>query len=306
MDSSFLQAHNMDARYLDMAKHYFVPALHWLVAQANKASARPLIVGINGSQGAGKSTLADYGVRWCDAHGLSACAVSIDDFYHTRAHRQILAETVHPLLATRGVPGTHDVNAAMRFFQALTHGEFPLQVPRFNKAADEPFPPSEWPVLMACVDIVFFEGWCVGSLPQPTEQLRAPVNALEAEQDRQGRWRQYVNTALEGPYRKLFDLLDHLLLLKAPSFEYVAQWRWEQEEKLIATLTDFERANAQGLMSREAVSRFVSFYERITRDNIKRLPDQADIVYSLSEQRDIIGISGKHVCLGTGVSFEIA
>ena len=35
--------------------------------------------------------------------------VSIDDFYLTRAERKKLGEQVHPLMETRGVPGTHDV-----------------------------------------------------------------------------------------------------------------------------------------------------------------------------------------------------
>ena len=35
--------------------------------------------------------------------------LSLDDLYLPKAERLRLARDVHPLLATRGVPGTHDV-----------------------------------------------------------------------------------------------------------------------------------------------------------------------------------------------------
>ncbi|MCY0536461.1 hypothetical protein OVV84_28185, partial [Klebsiella pneumoniae] len=57
----------------------------------------------------GKSTLTAVVKRLLEIRGLKVALFSLDDIYLTRAERQALAAEVHPLLATRGVPGTHDV-----------------------------------------------------------------------------------------------------------------------------------------------------------------------------------------------------
>lgn len=304
MDVEFLQAHQLAQSYESVAKTYFLPVVQWLAQQVSGRE-KPLLVGINGAQGSGKSTLADLWVHWCQKEaGIRACSVSIDDFYLSRLERKALAEKVHPLFATRGVPGTHDVSAAKVFFQDISARKAPLQVPRFNKAQDDPFPQTQWPVLSEPVDILFFEGWCVGSLPQPPAELAQPINVLEAEEDPEAQWRTYVNTQLAGPYQAWFALLDYLILLEAPSFDCVADWRWHQEEKLRAQLSPDELKNATGLMTRSDIDRFVSFYERITRDNLNRLPDRADFVFSLQKDLSINEMSGRLVRAKSGGGFE--
>ena len=66
------------------------------------------VVAITGSQGSGKSTLAKILVRQLNDLGKSAACVSLDDFYLPKQDRIELGRRVHPLLVTRGVPGTHD------------------------------------------------------------------------------------------------------------------------------------------------------------------------------------------------------
>lgn len=305
MDVEFLRVHGLSAEYSKLAQRYLLPVVRHLVqhsaadtpaTQEHAVSKKPLWIGINGAQGSGKSTLADLWVQWCrTVAGIRACSVSIDDFYLTHHDRQQLAATVHPLLATRGVPGTHDVAAGLSFYQDVCAHKTPLAIPRFNKAQDDPFPENQWPVLSAPVDVVFFEGWCVGSLPQSDAQLMQPINALEADEDPQGIWRTYVNAQLAGTYQNWFDLLDYLILLEAPSFDCVAGWRWQQEEKLRARLSPDDLAQANALMDRPAVNRFVSFYERITRDNLARLPARADVVFSLTQDLSIHSIGGRLV-----------
>lgn len=86
---------------------------HWrplAAAIAAQHAGSPLIVGINGSQGSGKTTLCRFlEVLLRESHGLNAATLSLDDLDLTRSERALLAATVHPLIATRGVPGTHDV-----------------------------------------------------------------------------------------------------------------------------------------------------------------------------------------------------
>src|SRR5690606_5606704 len=124
--------------------------------------------------------------------------ISLDDVYLTHDARQHLAATVHPLLQTRGVPGTHDVDLGVDTMTRLIHAgagdRTPL--PRFDKAQDTQMPRNQWPVFEGPADVVIFEGWCVGARPQSDEALATPINALERDEDADGRWRGYVNGKL--------------------------------------------------------------------------------------------------------------
>ena len=250
------------------------------IAAFARKHARPVIIGINGSQGSGKTSLCRFLELLLEReHAIKASTLSIDDLYLTKAERQALAVTVHPLLATRGVPGTHDTALGAAVLKAFLAGEPGLQLPRFDKSRDDRAPAERWPVAAAPLDVLLFEGWCVGAPPQPAEALAAPVNALEANEDAGGQWRRMVNDALAGPYRALFDRIDMLVMLVAPRFEAVLAWRELQERKL--------RAQNGGGMSPAEIGRFVAHYERLTRHMLAVMPQSADVVVTLGEGHGI-------------------
>lgn len=232
---------------------------------------------IGGLQGTGKSTLAAQLVVLARDRGVRAVALSIDDFYLGKRERLRLGRQVHPLLATRGPPGTHDVALACDTLDALRDGR-PTRLPRFDKIADRRLPPSRWP-LVRTADLVVFEGWFLKAPPQTASELRAPVNALERNEDLDGIWRGYCNDALGRDYPPLWARLDRLLWLQGPGFEVVPAWRWQQEQTLQAA---HPRRRA---MSRAQVERFVQLFERVSRQASRRVPEIADRTWRLDAQR---------------------
>ncbi|QYE34628.1 kinase [Polymorphobacter sp. PAMC 29334] len=236
---------------------------------------RPLVIGVCGAQGSGKSTVSAAVVEALTASGIPAATLSLDDLYLPRADRLHLAATVHPLLATRGVPGTHDTALGLALLAALDRGAA-VRLPRFDKASDDRAPEDYWTPIAPVLDVLIFEGWCVGAIPQSAADLGAPVNPLERDDDPDGRWRAYVNASLAGPgYRALFARIDRLILLAAPGFEVVRDWRIEQERRGVAIMTDAE------------VARFVAHYERLTRHVLAEMPDRADVVIRLAPDRSV-------------------
>ena len=237
---------------------------------------RTVYLGLCGAQGSGKSTIAAATTAILNTQGLKAIALSLDDFYLSREARGWLAGKVHPLMAVRGPPGTHDVTLACVILDHLAQpGSTPL--PRFDKATDERLPKAEWRSIDGPVDVVIFEGWCVGALPQPAAELGLPVNELERVDDPDGTWRRYVDRQLAQPYQALFARLDALVLLAAPGFEVVRAWRTEQEHKL--------RDRTGGGMDDAAINRFIAHYERLTRWILQEMPARADWTIPLAADR---------------------
>ena len=255
----------------------------WLVQQALAASAaragRGLrVFGICGLQGSGKSTLAAQLVAAARQAGLAAASVSLDDFYLTAAQRRRLARDVHPLLAIRGPPGTHDLDLALETFDALRRGHTP-PLPRFDKLGDDRLAPERWTRPSAPLDLLVFEGWCLGVPAEAEDAMREPLNPLEREEDPDGRWRRGCNTALARDYPPLWAQVDVLWFLQPPGFETVHAWRGEQERALQAA-----HPGHTG-MDDAALGRFIQHYERVSRQALRTMPGIADACVALDSER---------------------
>ncbi len=245
------------------------------IAGWHRAAGGTLVVGLSGPQGSGKSTLAAGLLAGLAARGLPTVCLGLDDIYLTRAERAQKAQAVHPLFATRGVPGTHDTALGARLLGALRAGRVPLALPRFDKAADDRAGEDQWQHVETAPAVVLFEGWCIGAQPQPASALEKPVNQLEAEADADGLWRRAVNRALAGPYQLLWAELDRLIILEAPDWPTVCGWRAEQERK-----------DNSASMDEQALARFMMHYQRTTQAKVATKPG-ADIVVSLAADRSV-------------------
>src|SRR5690606_24630608 len=270
---ALIAAEDLPPDYRDVVERYWRPLARRIAGEG----ARPLVVGINGAQGSGKSTACRFLEALLQEHGLRAVTLALDDLYLTRVERLKLAEDDHPLFATRGVPGTHDVALGEAVLDALAMDR-PVTLPRFDKGTDDRA--AERVPVQPPVDVVLFEGWCVGAAPQPAPALREPVNGLEAEDDADGAWRREVNRRLATDYAALFGRFDLLVMLEVEDFEAVRANRLRQEQRLAA-----RHPGASAIMGEAQLDRFLMHYERLTRWTLEEMPARADLVIAIGKDQ---------------------
>ncbi|MCD8521251.1 MAG: hypothetical protein LRY66_09625 [Saccharospirillaceae bacterium] len=280
----------------------WAPLAAWLAAEKATITASVPLIGIHGGQGSGKSTLCRALAQvYRQVLGWNTVVLSIDDLYLTHSERSQLALNIHPLLSTRGVPGTHDVNLGLlltRQLRQLNEGQR-LMIPAFDKIQDDRLPENYWHTVTGPVDLILFEGWCVGCLPVAEEDLQEPVNSLEASDDSNGQWRRWVNQQLAGRYADWFAQIDRLLMLKVPGMNAVQQWRREQEdsnrkqsEALSQNKIRLSKTTDRSL-SETGLIRFIQHYQRLTEQALHALPARADLVLELDARHQVAAIHGK-------------
>ena len=237
------------------------------------------IIGLTGGQGSGKSTISQIlKIILKEGFNLNTVIFSIDDFYKTLQERKAMSKKISPLFLTRGVPGTHNTSLLLKCLKNLKSKNFKkFLIPKFDKSIDDRLSKIFWQNIKTKPDIVIFEGWCVGASPQKNKDLIAPINVLEKEKDKKRTWRNFVNIELKTRYKKIFKLIDLMIFLKIPSFEYVYKWRSLQEKKLRVT------SKGKKTMSNKQVKNFIMFYERITRHMLKNFSKKANFVINLDK-----------------------
>ena len=273
-----------------MIKSFLIPVSFWISKRVNKK--KPLIIGLAGGQGSGKTTISSILTLILKNYfKLNVFKVSIDDFYKTRKDRKSLSKNKHPLLMTRGVPGTHDVDLMLNFFKQIKDKNFKsLQIPKFNKAIDDRCQKSLWYKIKTKPDVVIFEGWCVGARPQLNSQLKKPINSLEKVHDQGAKWRTYVNNQLKTKYNALFKQLDGLLYLKAKNFSLLREWRLKQERKLWVQTKNKKNLK---IMSSGDVINFMQTYQRITQQMFKDAVKSSSVIMNLNINHQIEKIKFK-------------
>ena len=271
------------AEKIKSLKKIYIPISFW-IENKYKKKGETLILGFSGGQGSGKTTVTGILKIILKKFFKRRIHVSsIDDFYKTLEDRNKISNKIHPLLKTRGVPGTHDINLVKNFFNIIRKKKFKkIKIPKFEKAMDNRLEKKYWFNIKQKPEIVILEGWCVGARPQSNSLIKRPINILEKYEDKDLKWRKYVNEKLKKEYKKLFLMIDHLIFMKIPNFKVVFKWRLLQEKKLKK-----KSYSNKKIMSYNEIKRFIMFYQRITLQMIKDLSKSASIVMLLNKNHEI-------------------
>ena len=267
-----------------MIKSFLIPLCFWIDSKADKK--KPYFVGLAGGQGTGKTTTSSLIKIILNKYfKLNVFRISIDDFYKTRKERISLSKRVHPMLLTRGVPGTHDINMMLNFFKKSKSKKFKrLKLPTFNKAIDDRFSRKHWYDLKKKPDVIIFEGWCVGAKSEKNVTLKRTINSMEKTKDQKQIWRKYVNDQLKTKYRKLYSQLNCLIYLKAKDFSLLQKWRLKQERKL---WIKSKKSSNTKIMSKQDVLSFMQTYQRVTQNMFRYMPKYASIIINLNSNHQI-------------------
>ncbi len=265
-----------------MIKSFLIPLCFWISKKAEKK--RPYFVGLAGGQGTGKTTISSLiRIILIKYFRLNVFRISIDDFYKTRKERINLSKRVHPMLLTRGVPGTHDINMMLNFFRNSKSKKFKrLKLPTFNKAIDDRFNKKKWYDLKKRPDVIIFEGWCVGAKSEKNLTLKKTINSMEKIKDQKQVWRNYVNHQLKSKYKNLYSQLNCLIFLKAKNFSLLQKWRLKQERKL-----GVKSKVKSKIMSKADVLNFMQTYQRITQNMFRNMPKYASVIFNLNSNHQI-------------------
>ena len=252
----------------------------------NYKTKEPLIIGLSGGQGSGKSTISNIlKIVLKELFKLETVIFSIDDFYQTLKERQKKARRITPLFATRGVPGTHDINLLLDCIKKLKKKKFKAtRIPKFDKSMDDRLPKKKWQNIKIRPSIIIFEGWCVGVTPQNKRDLLIPINKLEKKEDSSRAWRIAVNQEIKKNYKKVFSLIDKLIFLKVPNFKKVFSWRLLQEKKLKIS------SGGKKIMNETEIKRFIMFYERLTKHMLKTMSSKAHVIIKIDNKHKLKSI----------------
>ncbi|MBD2177034.1 glycerate kinase [Pseudanabaena sp. FACHB-1998] len=239
--------------------YYWLPLAIHLDQQQQKLG-RPLIQGLLGGQGTGKTTLGIVLNILLKYLGKTFLSISLDDLYKTYADRQKL-QLHRPDLIWRGPPSTHDVDLGIQVFQQLRdrHPDNPqkIAIPRFDKSLHNGAGDRIEPEISDGADVILFEGWFVGMRPLSIAAFEKFIPPILTESDRD--FALACNARLYD-YLPLWDYLHSLIVLIPEDYTYSLQWRLEAEHKLI-------QSGKSGMNDAET-TKFVEYFWKALHPNL--------------------------------------
>jgi len=249
------------------------------------------IVGVQGGQGTGKTTLVQFLEKELKKKGFQVQSFSIDDFYKTWKERKEFQEKypANPFYQiSRGLPGTHRVKFLLDTLQKAKAGK-DFEIPMFDKSLYDGKGEvlSKTKKVKGRRDFILFEGWCVGMPAASSQQLldickKNGINLKKLDPKLEDH---KVVLKFVKEYQPLWKKLDYQIMLKPSSAEVHKKWRLLQE-------TELKKKKGQGMSKGEVygfVEPFLPFtyvcYDLIKPD-AKILIDEKHNFYRIMFRKD--------------------
>jgi D-glycerate 3-kinase len=216
------------------------------------------IVGMQGGQGTGKTTIVDFLKKSLRKEGFKVQSFSIDDFYETDLNRRKLSKK-YPLnpfyQVSRGMPGTHRIKYLEQSLKKIKLGK-PFEIPIFDKSLHQ----GRGDVLKRTItvksrqDFVIIEGWCVGIPSISSVGLIATCKKNKIDLKRIDPKLKFHKLVLQyvKQYQNSWDFLGYMIMIKPDSSSVHKEWRLLQENRM-------KKKKGSG-MSTKQVSNFVEPY----------------------------------------------
>jgi D-glycerate 3-kinase len=239
---------------------------------------RPLVQGILGVQGTGKTTMCQILSLILQQLGYRTLSWSLDDLYKTYSDRLALLQQ-DPRLIWRGPPGTHDLDLGLNVLNQIRQGETAVTIPRFDKSAHAGAGDRTTPEVVTNVDIVLFEGWFVGVRPIDPNAFELAPPPIITDADKA--FARDMNRQLSN-YLPLWERLDSLILLYPTDYRSSLEWRKQAEQQMVA-------AGKSG-MSNSQIEDFVNYFWRSLHPELylqplRRSPSAVDLVIEICPDR---------------------
>ncbi|MCC5619018.1 glycerate kinase [Nostoc sp. CHAB 5836] len=238
------------------------------LASQRQQLGRPLIQGILGGQGTGKTTMSKVLSLILQHLGYHTLCLSLDDLYKTYSDRLLLTQQDSRII-WRGPPGTHDIDLGLNVLDQIRQSQSPVMVPRFDKSAFGGAGDRTTSEMVTGVDIVLFEGWFVGVRPIDPDLFNTAPPPIVTDEDQA--FARDMNHRLHD-YLPLWEHLDSLILLYPTDYRCSLEWRKQAEQQMIA-------AGKSG-MSNSEIEQFVNYFWRSLHPElfIKPLVKNATVV----------------------------
>ncbi|TPX56851.1 hypothetical protein SpCBS45565_g08336 [Spizellomyces sp. 'palustris'] len=287
--------------------------ISWLGADFSQQSPTvpltPLVVGLTGPQGIGKTTLVRLVVQTLTSspYNLKATHFSLDDLYYPHATLKDIAKSNadNPLLQWRGNPGTHDIALGEQVLEAFKRGNqtkkdilIPVYDKSLNHGRGDRVDQAHWNKAQPPFHLIILEGWCLGFTP-PTDisslyntDTVPDASLTPAFPHLCSHSMKHIQALLEHltHQHRLTKYMNALIHIHPSSLSHVYTWRLEQEHTMKAL-------NGGHGMSDQEVKEFVDMFMPLYAACLPGLFERGwqgehYLRVTLDERREILDVKG--------------
>jgi putative hydrolase of the HAD superfamily len=236
-NETYLTIRDIKSRYKDkIIKNQILPLITKI--KSYYSSKTTTIIGIQGGQGTGKTTLQYFLKKSLNKLGYSVESFSMDDFYESHIYRLNLRKTYpnNPYYQlVRGAPGTHRIKELKETLKNIKSGK-PFKILRFDKSlhngSGDTLNKSN--KINKRPDFVFIDGFFLG-LPNISKKQLQEIYKLQKNSLKTFNIKltdiKIIKTNL-NKYKELWKFIDKLIMIKEDSPKYQVKWRLQQEKEL--------------------------------------------------------------------------